>query len=66
MLGTSGIDRSRGSLILLLDRAVADLLVACDHDEAPAPDDLEPDVVFGLPRNFGQVRVAGVHDVTVE
>jgi hypothetical protein len=51
---------------LLLDWPVADLLVACDHNKPPAADDLEPDVVFGPSRDFGQLRVTGVDDVAVE
>lgn len=51
---------------LLLDRPIADPLVAGDHDELSTADHLEPHVVLGLTWDFRQAQVTGVDDVSVE
>lgn len=50
---------------VLLDRPVADALVAFDHHESLLPDDREPVVVERSARNLRNIRVPGVHDARV-
>jgi len=49
----------------LLRRPIADPAVACDHDQALGTDDGKPLVIQRAASDFGQIRVARVHDVAV-
>jgi hypothetical protein len=50
---------------LTLDRAISNSLVASDHDEASAADDLEPHLVGTPSRNFPDVRMSWIDNADV-